>query len=566
MQPFSFLLFIASIAFALPAKSAEHKLLTSDNFGKTIAKGYWLVEHFSPYCPHCRAFSPTWDALVDDYDGSRINLAQVDCVVNGDLCNKNGVTGYPEMKLYHDGALQATFEGVREYERIIHFIEEHTGVSKPSDSAALSELPESDLQTSHDELNPHGEVLALTPETFAGVVAGGNVFVKFFAPWCGHCKKLAPTWEKLAKELQSRVTVAEVNCENHKSLCSSEGVNGFPMLFFYPESGKKSEYSGTRKLEAMKNWAERAVKPVFLELDYPDLGQVVKDNSALYIALHAPGISLPPSLTQAARPLLGSPPLYISSAPELFTHFALPSTSDFSLIALKDGDASAAAHLQFNAQTSVEELSKWLQTNRLPLAMELGEGSFQEVMNAESKPLVVLVSVTTPGIERDQIVETVRRLAAQWRTTGATQYTPAQGARHVVFVWMDQERWTSWLKSMYGIKGPTQVVIVDHSRLVYFDSTRTGSRLTLEDAIILPALGDAMKGALNVRHSENIVERIVRYMNNKLAAIERMVSEHPWTTLGFFALGILVVFWVIRRLLMDDDNYHYKGGKEARLD
>jgi thioredoxin-like negative regulator of GroEL len=78
---------------------------------------------------------------------------------------------------------------------------------------------------------------------------------------CGHCKKLAPTWEKLAKELQRRVTVAELNCENHKSLCSSEGVNGFPMLFFYPESGKKSEYSGTRKLEAMKNWAERAVKP-----------------------------------------------------------------------------------------------------------------------------------------------------------------------------------------------------------------------------------------------------------------------------------------------------------------
>lgn len=41
MQPFSFLLFIASLAFALPAKSAEHKLLTSDNFGKSIAKGYW---------------------------------------------------------------------------------------------------------------------------------------------------------------------------------------------------------------------------------------------------------------------------------------------------------------------------------------------------------------------------------------------------------------------------------------------------------------------------------------------------------------------------------------------
>ena len=161
--------------------------------------------------------------------------------------------------------------------------------------------------------------------------------------------------------------------------------------------------------------------------------------------------------------MLGSPPLYISSAPEFFNHFALSTTSDFSLIALKDGDTSAAAYLQFNAQTTVEELSKWLQTHRLPLAMELGEGSFQEVMNAESKPLVVLVSVTSSGIERDRIVETVRSLAAQWRRTGATQYTPVQQARHVVFVWMDQERWASWLKSMYGVKGPTQVVIVDHS-------------------------------------------------------------------------------------------------------
>lgn len=47
-------------------------------------------------------------------------------------------------------------------------------------------------------------------------------------------------------------------------------------------------------------------------------------------------------------------------------------------------------------------------------------------------------------------------------------------------------------------------------RLVYFDTTRTGSPLTLDDATIFPALGDAMKGTLSVRHSENIVERLAR--------------------------------------------------------
>ena len=160
---------------------------------------------------------------------------------------------------------------------------------------------------------------------------------------------------------------------------------------------------------------------------------------------------------------MGSPPLYISSAPELFSHFSVPITSDYSLIALKDGDSSAAAQFWFNAQTSVGELSDWLQTHRFPLAMELGEGSFQEVMNAEGKPLVVLVSVAASGTEHDRAVETVRKLATQWRGTGAAQYAPAHGARQVVFTWMDQERWASWLKSMYGIKGPMQVVITDHS-------------------------------------------------------------------------------------------------------
>jgi protein disulfide-isomerase len=97
--------------------------------------------------------------------------------------------------------------------------------------------------------------------SFSGVLGADIHKANMKLDRCGHCKKLAPTWEKLAKELQHSVTVAEVNCEDYKSLCTSEGVTGFPMLFFYPESGQKTEYSGARKLGAMKEWASRAVQP-----------------------------------------------------------------------------------------------------------------------------------------------------------------------------------------------------------------------------------------------------------------------------------------------------------------
>lgn len=73
-------------------------------------------------------------------------------------------------------------------------------------------------------------------------------------------------------------------------------------------------------------------------------------------------------------------------------------------------------------------------------------------------------------------------------------------------------------------------LIFASQRLVYFDSTTTGSRLTLEDAIILPALGDAMKGTLNVRHSENIVERIVRVSPPQTARKNRFSSLFSTST------------------------------------
>ena len=55
----------------------------------------------------------------------------------------------------------------------------------------------------------------LTSATFASHVAKGNHFVKFFAPWCGHCKKLAPIWQNLANNLKgnSQVSIAKVSTD-----------------------------------------------------------------------------------------------------------------------------------------------------------------------------------------------------------------------------------------------------------------------------------------------------------------------------------------------------------------
>eukprot|EP00959_Pyramimonas_sp_CCMP1952_P209317 4378888-Pyramimonas_sp.AAC.1 len=54
----------------------------------------------------------------------------------------------------------------------------------------------------------------LTPANYGELSAGKTVFLKFFAPWCGHCKAMKPAWDKLMSEYKDHksILVAEVDC------------------------------------------------------------------------------------------------------------------------------------------------------------------------------------------------------------------------------------------------------------------------------------------------------------------------------------------------------------------
>ena len=73
-------------------------------------------------------------------------------------------------------------------------------------------------------------VVMLNKDNFANELKTGVTFVKFFAPWCGHCKRLAPTWDQLADKFADNdgVKIAKVDCtsdENkNKELCNEQGV------------------------------------------------------------------------------------------------------------------------------------------------------------------------------------------------------------------------------------------------------------------------------------------------------------------------------------------------------
>ena len=75
----------------------------------------------------------------------------------------------------------------------------------------------------------------LEAESFDDALAADNVFIMFYAPWCGHCKKLKPTWNEFAEKMNVEGTSAKigaVDCTVHSELCSKHDVRGYPTLVF----------------------------------------------------------------------------------------------------------------------------------------------------------------------------------------------------------------------------------------------------------------------------------------------------------------------------------------------
>ena len=111
--------------------------------------------------------------------------------------------------------------------------------------------------------SPSTKVVNLNQANFRKTVLESDEmwFVEFYAPWCGHCQQLEPTWEKLAKILKGVVKVGAVNADEEKQLGGQYQIQGFPTIKFFGFNKKKDPetYQGGRDAESMANYAQQKV-------------------------------------------------------------------------------------------------------------------------------------------------------------------------------------------------------------------------------------------------------------------------------------------------------------------
>lgn len=99
------------------------------------------------------------------------------------------------------------------------------------------------------------KVVELNSENFEELVLKSEtpVLVDFWAPWCGPCRMLAPTLEKLADETES-VVVAKLNVDENQSLAAKYQVRGIPTLILFKDGNLDKKVSGVQTLDNLKQF------------------------------------------------------------------------------------------------------------------------------------------------------------------------------------------------------------------------------------------------------------------------------------------------------------------------
>ena len=240
--------------------------LTPKNAEKTIAKKDYLVEFYAPWCGWCKRLVPVWTELgaLIGADHESVGIAKYDATQpnSDDIKTTYGVRGFPTILMIKRDGTVIRYAEDRTAETLFRWVKQITGATfKDNTPAAEDSAPATaDAAAPAASSTTPGEVAVLTPDNFDKIVsdASKTVFVKFYAPWCGHCVRMADAWKELAKNLATvpDVVIAELDAAAHSQQAQTYGVRGFPSVKLFTKENKSGDitFKGARDVASFRTF------------------------------------------------------------------------------------------------------------------------------------------------------------------------------------------------------------------------------------------------------------------------------------------------------------------------
>ena len=465
----------------------------------------------------------------------------MDCIAWGNACNAHDVGAYPTFILYKDGKEVKRFDGKKDVDGFSHFIEEQLETIRPGsrpkeglklpeagaksvDTEAAPDVPlakdknaAGGVQAAKEHMgltsslggtsvtstasakvtktskpkelpNRAGTSISLTQENFQKLVTTTQDpwFIKFYAPWCHHCQALAPNWQQMARELQGKLNVGEVNCDVESRLCKDVRVKGYPTIHFF-RGGERVEYDGLRGLGDLVSYAKKALD-IGMGVEYVDAAKFkeleeTEEVIFVYFYDHATTTEDFAALERLTLSLIGHAKLVKTDSAVLSDRFKIHTWPR--LLVSRDGRPTYFNALAPKDMRDFRKVLSWMQSVWLPIVPELTASNSREVMNGRLVVLGVLSRERSDDFVRSK--REIKSAALEWmdKETHAFQqerqemrdakqlrieeaedrndqralraaksiriHITEEDRRQVGFAWVDGVFWERWIRTTYGV-------------------------------------------------------------------------------------------------------------------
>ncbi|ODQ64169.1 hypothetical protein NADFUDRAFT_83739 [Nadsonia fulvescens var. elongata DSM 6958] len=409
----------------------EPIILTADIFNAAITRGTWLVKFFSPYCPHCVKMAPEYQAAFEAYVSSDaknngdFHFASVDCVTEGDLCQRMGISVYPSLRIYDFGILSQEY-GMKEPRKRDDLLE---FAKKAVDQKLKDKGFEPDLNVDSKDgvkytvknvdaspLNPDGMNVVLTPESF-----NSNIFLSI-DDWVvrftnenlddennkasGTVRPENVAWSQMASVMRGQIRVGSLNCHQYRQFCEETLNRRFSIdeawyhvgtrTVKYPESGPITD--GSKLIEFAHNAVENRAMPHLNERDFDKalkrqrIGSEESYTTFLYLFDDMWFDEDFAALEQFAVGVVGRGYVYKSNSSFLAKRYSI--TQFPALLALRESGSVTDAYPESTLPQRMRDMGRllnWANDHYLPLFAPITPSTIDAILCCDR--MVVLVAV-----------------------------------------------------------------------------------------------------------------------------------------------------------------------------
>lgn len=378
------------------------------------------------------------------------------------------------------------------------------------------------------------KVLELS-DRFLDVRHEGSWLVKFYAPWCGHCKMLEPIWSQVAQSLaDTDIRVSRVDCTRFTSVAMEYSVKGFPTVLFI-KGDKTVEYKGDRNREELAEFGRRMDGPPVHHLTNCDDLKAMRERHKVFF-IYTDGEqrkddtnTLKENFTTMAeefQPMnyfFTVPSSCISQLGEKITSPASPA-----VYVVKDNTA-----FLFDENSAAEQnmtFLDWMNRERFPTFQKITYGNFHQVLKTGKK-------IVTAVLEENQIGKvTMRMQEFKDMLEAIALNTRELYHEHFVFGWVATPEIANSVAMMH-LPVPSLVVIQPETYQYFLPEGHSREQPPSPQAV-LELLNTILDGSAVPYGGDSFPYRLYRAYFEAKTALAGMWRGNPVLTAVLFGLPL----------------------------